>query len=324
MPNKPVFVSPEGRTDDQPWYLDPLNKALGLLPESLARGALAAEEAVTPEFDPTPTSPDYYEQHVLSKLPQEVREFGGFIGQFSQLAGMAPEDVVPGRALVGPALKLRAPGYGTEFAKAKFKEGIRPVQRLTRKDTPSGQGVRRGVAEYVRNPEARFEAMEDPLSRAAGTYTSPEVLQKTRPDLPYAAERVRVDPTVPARTTTHELGHAAWERIGPAQKEAFKEAMEQRRIPEHPKMQWEGYENFRTPPFTASEGEARKLRDAYYNENFMHWYADLVHGEITDLAGKAKPFGAEDLPVVNYFSEFVKGRKVPKDTKEALRRTMGL
>ena len=102
----------------QPWWQDPLNKVMGMVPEPLQRGAQAVGrgmDALTPENPPVadPGYPNIWEEQVAGRLPEGFREFAEFFGNYASLAGFDPGGA-SGKAMIGPFLtkgaKLAPPG----------------------------------------------------------------------------------------------------------------------------------------------------------------------------------------------------------------------
>jgi hypothetical protein len=273
----------------------------------------------------------------------------------AQAVGSALPDITPGPlspAMIAPKFRVRAvPSMAEDVVKKKMvKQRVGPKFR---KDRPHAASARKAEAEILTDPG--FEVrMQENIGDNRGLFSDKARMQWEKRQLeitePLQAaglptEQILFKTDAPPRTLAHEKGHARWQRLGEAQKADFRRRVDIGEIAPHPMMEHPGYDVWRPGPARDTvlkqlrdSGEyalADRMADGWYDEIYNHWMADYMEGDVLNHMGGRRPFGAEELPVVNYFQqELFKPGKVParavspladapKGVTEALLRKMG-
>lgn len=142
-----------------PVWLDPLNKAMGMVPEPILRGTQAFEGAVTPEMAPPaePGGRNLWEEYVAGNIPQGARDFADFMGIYAGMAGFDPG------AAGGPGHAAKFIG-GLPATRSKAAQGLQQIRKATEVGAPVRKGIlaqsRKGITLQEELPQEVIDYVE--------------------------------------------------------------------------------------------------------------------------------------------------------------------
>ncbi len=243
------YVSPEGQTNpgDTPWWQDPLNKVMDMVPESLQRGGQALEPVSdfllgdNIDMSAPEGSTDHLENLKAEYLPQGLRDFGDFMGSYSALVGADPAGA-SGTAAMGP-LRMTMGKRAREISRA-----------VGGKKAKSALG--RDLREGALTSHTTLDTKIQPMSEGVGGQYVP------------AHHRVELPEGASILTERHEKIHAALKKSkrGREFSKMFDPATGG--VPTHPAVTADIYQK---------GGSAAGLAE----ENLNFWLNDFLEGRLT-------------------------------------------